>query len=302
MKEDSQETRIAAEALRALRLHRLREHGDLTHQEYLDRLNLRRNAVPAEPAAEQTGSEIPIIPEQPPAHRASQALHVLHLRRLLDEGRITRQDYLDGLNTTEQEQLTSEPQASPVAPAADAETVPPARPESEILTSQPARERFLIMKCPKCGADQNIYDDTDEFWCAACDADILVERRDCTIALHAEEEQPSPDLEAEVAAATLAANNAELSKLKAEAAMINRVKRSAGFLGGACGSVFSYIGITDLMARHMAMGTAVLVCGSALLLCVFFICKHTANVGKNLKRRIRAITEGDPGRLADSPV
>jgi hypothetical protein len=42
---DSHETQIAAQALKALHLHRLRERGQLTQQEYLDGLNAAQQGV-----------------------------------------------------------------------------------------------------------------------------------------------------------------------------------------------------------------------------------------------------------------
>ena len=82
---------IAAQALKALQLRRQLERGEVTHEEYLTRLD-----------APQSCSVAPAIPQSPPVNSPStqadspplmSALEVLQLRRRLDNGELTRQEY-----------------------------------------------------------------------------------------------------------------------------------------------------------------------------------------------------------------
>jgi hypothetical protein len=97
-----------------------------------------------------------------------------------------------------------------------------------------------------------------------------------------------------LAAATASARADEaLQQLRAEAAMVTNVKRSARILGGLCGVVFAYLGFAGMVARNVAMGASVLCCGSALLGTVVCITRHTTKVRAELTARIHAITAGE---------
>lgn len=171
-------------------------------------------------------------------------------------------------------------------PDCTANVVPPGLPI--ILRSDTIPERFLAMKCPGCAGDVQVGERSRELHCGGCGANLVVERKDCTIALRLAASLLNGTA-ATVAAVPPGDTEEELRKLKAEAAMVANVKRSAGILGWLCGLAFAYMGITDMRAQHLAMGGAILICGSALLGTVVCITRHTIKAHAELTARIRAI-------------
>jgi hypothetical protein len=107
--------------------------------------------------------------------------------------------------------------------------------------------------------------------CAECAAQIVVEREHYTISLRREPEETAP-----IDGAPETAD--ELAKLQSETAMLMNVKRAAGVLGLACTAVFVYVGMSETSAHPTLFGTSVLACGTALLLMVIVITRHTTKV------------------------
>jgi hypothetical protein len=250
----SQEEHIAAQALKALHLRRQLERGDLTHEQYLDRLNAFQKA-PEQPAATEA-----LMTGPPP--KLANAFEVLHHGHRPDTAELSPKDYVQ--------------QPAPVQWKAPAVVLTPGIPE-----------RSLAMNCPQCTANLRIYDRITEVECGECGAQLVVERIDCTIALR----QIKESIEVPAAAAVPAAKrDEELQKLRAEAAMVSNVKRSAGILGGICAVGFVYEGIADLAARNIVSGAGILIGGGALLAAVICITRHTSRAGADLAARMRAIT------------
>jgi predicted RNA-binding Zn-ribbon protein involved in translation (DUF1610 family) len=284
---DSHEKHIAAQALRALDLRRQFDRGDLTYQEYFDHLNAfegtpapaAAQGAAAEPSREPGDSQSRPGASEPP--KLIGALAVLQLRRRLDNGELTPQQYLAQLDAEPEAHVsTPEPALTPMAKG-------PA-----IFTTQAIPARSLAMKCLRCAADLRIYDRMTEFECVDCGAEMFVERKDCTITLRLAEELPVETDAIAVAAASGTAGEA-LRKLRAEAAMVTNINRSAGILGGLCGVLFAYLGFAGMAARNIAMGASVLCCGSALLGTVVCITRHTTKVRAELTARIHAINAGE---------
>jgi len=82
-----------------------------------------------------------------------------------------------------------------------------------------------------------------------------------------------------------------LKSLMAEESMLINIKRIAGILGVLCFVVFAYTGIAELPERDPALGTAVLVCASALVGMVFCVTRHTNKLRADLGARIRALNQ-----------
>jgi DNA-directed RNA polymerase subunit RPC12/RpoP len=289
---DSERKHNAAQALRALQLRRQLEQGEVTHEEYLARLNALQSsdAGPTPPTVLQT-------PKPPLETMKSQsapterdglmsALEVLQLRRRLDKGELTQQQY--------QAQLHAGPQQGPVTPETplsphvhEPSTPIPTPPTSTIMgqTHEALPVRHMAMKCPSCAAELRIYDQTLELQCGYCGVEVLVERKNCTISLRlVKQDKVAPETDPRAAKAD------ELAKLQAEVAMLITVKRVAGLLGVVSTALFTYTGIADLKAQHTVMATGVLFCGCALLGMVVFITRHTSNARAQLAMRIRALT------------
>jgi ribosomal protein S27E len=157
-----------------------------------------------------------------------------------------------------------------------------------IVTTEAVPERFLAMNCPRCTAILSVYDRSTELRCRDCGAEVIVERKECTVALRLQELVEEPDPIAVSAAS--AKRDEELQKLRAEAATAINVKRSAGILGGLVAVGFAYLGFTEMAARNIAMSAGILICGSALLISVVCITRHTTKIRADLTMRIRAIT------------
>jgi len=299
-----QEDPIAKQALKALQLRRLLDCGELTNQQYLDQLNALKTApvagVAPPPTAEgprKTGNSKSGQVSNEPQSRLTGALELLRLRRHLDPGQLTSDEYLAKLNA----RPGGSPEAAQKPASIDAITPAgvPAPPAPAILGTPAIPERSLAMRCPRCAADLSIYDQMAELECINCGAKILVERKDCTIALRAAEEQQEKAASIAATAAS-AKSEEELTKLRAEAARVLSVKRSAVILGGLCGVVFGYMGIVEVAARELAMGVSILFCSSALLGTVVYITRQTTRMRAQLNARILAITANDQS-AADHP-
>jgi ribosomal protein S27E len=220
----------------------------------------------------------------------SQALKALLLRRLLDKGELTQQEYMKRLNPQQDGTDLKAQDSSFTNPITTSKAS--SQSEHAIVTTDGRAERFLAMKCLLCGAALHIYDHTQQVWCSECDTEIIVVRKDCTIELRAIENASRANAaEAAKASAVSSAMEAELTKLRAAAAMVTNVRRTAELFGGVCGCVFAYFGIADLAARHLLMGTGILFCGSALLCIVVRIARHTTKVRAQLTRRIGTLTQ-----------
>lgn len=172
--------------------------------------------------------------------------------------------------------------------------LPEQKPDTPVIvTTEAVPERFLAMNCPRCAASLSIYDRSTELHCSGCGAEVIVERRDCTVALRLPPEVLIEELDAIAVSAASAKRDEELQKLRAEAAAAMSVKRSVGILGGLCGVGLGYMGITEMTAQHIGMGSGILICGSALLVSVVCITRHTTKVRADLTLRIRAITTSE---------
>jgi ribosomal protein S27E len=292
---NSQAQHIAAQALKALHLRRQLERGDLTQQEYLDGLKaLQETPVPA-------AAQLPRATAEPdrdtgrtrsrrvvsePLPKLIGSREALQLRRCPENDQLTPEEYPAQLNA--QPEMAHRAVKKPAPLQRSTPTAPPMPAAPAMVTTQATPERPLAMKCPGCAANLGIYDQTMELQCSDCGADIVIERKHCTIVLRLADEV-SEDTDAIVALA--ASTDEELKKLRAEEAMVTIVKHATGILGGLCGVVFAYTGIVDMAARHIAVGTSILVCGSALLGIVICITQHTNKVRANLTAQIRAITD-----------
>jgi hypothetical protein len=281
---------IATQALQALQLRRQLEQGTLTHEEYVIRLNaLQSGSVePARPAAlaiPQPPPESSVTSYSPSTERRPlmSALELLQLRRRLDNGQLTRQQYQAQLHTELQNQESTEKPALTHTPAPGATALTP--PTSKVLADQAVPARDLSLKCPSCEADLKIYDQMSEPQCRDCGVDILVERKNGTVSLRLlEEEAVAPETDAP------SNNTGELAKLQAEAAMLTTVKRVAGIVGFVSTVLFMDAGIAVMAAQRTEMATSVLFCGCALLGMVLCITRHTSNVRAQLTIRIRALS------------
>jgi ribosomal protein S27E len=251
----------------------------------------------AEPARETGGGKSDQMASEP-RPRITRPLELLQLRRRLENGQLSPQEYLAQLDAQPDMAHPPSPEPAPL-PASTLTAAPPIRAASVMVTTQAPPERFLTMKCPRCAANLSIYDQTTELRCSDCGAEIVVQRKDCTIALRLADELVEKT-DAIAAPAASARTEEELKELRAEAAMVTNVKRATGILGGLCGVVFTYMGIGDMAARHIAMGTSTLVCGSALLGVVICITRHTNKVRADLTLQIRAIAANEEC-AADQP-
>jgi hypothetical protein len=284
-----------APALEALRLRRRLDEGKLARPEYLSLLQAQPEAPPppapkpapvpaATPRREITTAKTSPATVEPP--KAAPALEALQQRRRPDEGDLARPEYLSLLQAQPEAPAPPAPKPAPVPAVVH---LPPIRTRQiEIVTSKPLPERFLMMKCPRCGAALQIYDRTTDLQCGDCSAEIAVTRRNLTISLRLAGESSA---EADPAAITpiAAKTGEELQKLTAEAAKVTNVKRAAGLLGGLCTAIFGYTGVTDLTTGHTGTGAFILFCGSVLIATVVCITLHTTRVKARLAERIRAI-------------
>jgi ribosomal protein S27E len=245
----------------------------------------------SEPTSKQSAPESPPQPEnnvhhQPVNARPPKLIGALALLQL--HGRVDPpQESPAGMDAPAE--IPREPVNDPSPIHQSAPPVPPPMPERlTIIESGPVPERFLIMKCPTCAADLDIYNQTSELDCGHCGAGIVVERKGCVIALRrAAELPPPPDTIAPAASAT---RDEELKKLRAEEIRLIGIKRSAGILGGLCGLGLGYVGIADIAARNTGMGITVLLCSCALLASIVAITRHTTRLRAQVTARIRAIS------------
>jgi len=151
------ENHIAAQALKALRLRRQWECGDLTHQEYLAGLNVLQG-IPdqaathsppaATEAARETGGGKSGQMASEPRSQLTGALEVLQLRRRLENAELTPPECLPQSNAQpDMAHLTvPEPAALPASTPAAAPPLPAA---PAIVATQAALERFLAMQSPR---------------------------------------------------------------------------------------------------------------------------------------------------------
>jgi hypothetical protein len=278
-------------------LRRQFERGALTYEEYFDRLNaLQGTARPAadepqagaEPARDAGGTPSRHPASEPP--KLIGALAVLGLRPRPEKREPTAPKSPAGFKATEKAHAAA---PEPALTQTTTPTAEPTRPKGPpIFTTQASPARFMAMKCLRCGAGLRIYDRTTELECSDCRTEMVVERKDCTIALRLAAELPGGP-NAGTAAAASARTDEALKKLRTEEAMVTNVKRSAGILGGICGVVFAYLGIADMAARNIAMGATIFVFGSALLCTVVCITRKTSRVRAELNARILAMNAGE---------
>ena len=201
---DSDPKHIAAQALQALQLRRQLERGEVTHEEYLNALDLLASPsapVPPPLAAVETKTDPVEVKPRP----LMSALELLQLRRRLDNGELAPQEYHAQLET------------------GVAQTIPAPSMKAEVL-----------------------------------------EREEDTV-------------------------TEELARLQAESAKLIRVKRAAGILGWLCGLLFAYEGIAGMGAQRAALATSLLFSGSALLGIIVCITLHTSKVRAQLTMRIREL-------------
>jgi ribosomal protein S27E len=289
---NSDQKNIAAQALRALQLRRQLDRGEVSHKEYLARLN----AVPASvaegkphtpPAQAEPAVESARISHSTPAARPAilmSALELLQLRRRLDNGELSRQEYHAQLHTAPESVQVAVETPLPAPTAAPAVTVPKSR-KREIVTDAAVPARYMAMKCPGCTADLRIYDRTLDIRCSECGADVLVERDNCTISLRLLE----PDeMDLEAGAGSSCAG--ELAKLQTEVARLITVKRAAGMVGLLSSVLSACAGIADMAAQRTDTATCALISGCALLGTIVCITRHTSKVRAQLTSRIHALT------------
>jgi predicted RNA-binding Zn-ribbon protein involved in translation (DUF1610 family) len=257
---DSQEEHIAAQALKALHQEAPAPEAAQTPGETSELTGETGSSESRQMASQPPPELIGALPEQEPA----------------------------AIDTGTPADEPSTPQAEPSTPEAE-----PILPPPVIVTTEAVAERFLAMNCPRCTASLSIYDRSTELQCGDCGAEVIVERKDCTVALRLRAEELVEEPDPIAVSAASAKRDEELQKLRAEAAVAMNVKRGVGILGGLCGVGFGYMGTTEMAAQHIGTGAGILICGGALLVSVVCITRHTTKVRADLTVRIRAITTSE---------
>jgi ribosomal protein S27E len=278
--ENQREKRIATQALEALRLHTKRRRGELTEEEYLKSLSLfQETAEESQPADAQRSA----TSNEGERQKLLSTLDTRGLQPWLHGGPLTPQQYGHVLGA----QL--EPSWPDITVPGGLVERPPSRLSSIIVT--PTSERFLVMKCPCCTANLNIYDRTMDLECSECGTDIQVERKDCTISVRLASTASSKP---EALADTVATGDL-LQMLKAEESTLSNIRRAAGFLGVICCLMFAHTGIGEIAHRDRVIGAGVLIGASALVAITFCISRHTNKQRAELGARIRALTAACSG-------
>ena len=191
------ENSIGAQALKAARLRRQLDRGELTKLQYLAALNalqetpdqVARGQAKHEHYDEPAGSQSSQVTSESQRPKLMGAIELLQLRRRLDNGELTLQEYL-----AQSDAHPHIPRTAGQEPASTDKSTPTAAAQMPIasaaVTAQVPRSRLLSMNCPRCAANLGISDETTNLQCGDCGADVVVERKDCTIALRIATELP----------------------------------------------------------------------------------------------------------------
>jgi DNA-directed RNA polymerase subunit RPC12/RpoP len=147
-------------------------------------------------------------------------------------------------------------------------------------------DRFIVLKCPRCRADLEVADDMTCVPCSDCGTKVIVERKHGTIISNMEREAAAKQVSAQLAAAGL---NGEISELTHESARIRRPKILAEAIGGTCGMIFGFFGISALLVNDLGAGFILLLCAGGSLWFVLFVIRDTNTRIDKLRRKTKEI-------------
>jgi hypothetical protein len=149
-------------------------------------------------------------------------------------------------------------------------------------------ERYIILKCVRCGATVDVYEDSQVLACNCCGVPLKVERTHGTTVLRAVEGQSgsSENSTAELKTTRL---QGEREALSHELAKGRARKIAMGVVGLGSGVLFGYVGAASLLAKDFLVGVSLLVCAAGSLWFVRFVWQDINKTADKIKRRVNNI-------------
>jgi hypothetical protein len=149
-------------------------------------------------------------------------------------------------------------------------------------------ERYIILKCQRCGATVDVYEDSQVLACNSCRVQLKVERTHGTIALRAVNGQ-SESSQSSTAELNITRLQGEQKALTHELAKGRARKIAMGVVGLGCGVLFAYVGAASLLAKDFLVGGSLLVCTAGSLWFVRFVLQDISKTADTIRRRVNNI-------------
>jgi len=152
-------------------------------------------------------------------------------------------------------------------------------------------ERYMPFKCQQCGAEVTVYEHTSRLTCGDCKTEMTVERRHGTIALKVlcgtahtiRSEEPAAEIR------STAQLTAQLNALKSESSRVLRRQVTAGIVGGICGIIFGYVGVSSLLGKDLSISVTMLLCAGGSFWFVRFVMRDSNAAGDAIAKKVKEI-------------
>ena len=147
----------------------------------------------------------------------------------------------------------------------------------------------MTFKCKQCGTEVAVDENTTRLTCGDCKTEMIVERRHGTIVLKAfsgaanTSEEPASEIR------STAQLTSQLHELKCESSRVLRRQVTAGAVGGICGIIFGYVGVSSLVGKDSSTAMTMLICAAGSLWFVRYVMRDSTTAGEAIRKKVKQL-------------